>query len=396
VLKFLYKLSLASQKYIHALVRLKVSNFLEGLLLEEEMKKLLSNLPNLLKLSYQGWKEDRASRLSAALAYYTVFSLAPLFIVVIAITGLIWQADVVRAQLLVQIQGLVGVEGADFIAEMITSASNPGKDIVATIIGLITLLFGALGVFNELHNSLNIIWEIKEEKNEGFLQNLKKIIVDRLLSFTMILGIGFLLLVSLVISAGLSASQEALGNAIPLSEVFMQIVNLIISVGVITVLFALMFKFLPDADVAWRDVWMGAFMTSIFFSLGKMAIGFYLGNSAATSSFGAAGSLVLILLWLYYSAQILFFGAEFTQVYANNYGSKILPEDSKQTSRLAESPQTRIDLGQSTLIPVTSYPSEVESSVEKVNQQTARFLFGLMVTSFIAGILTSVFGLKRK
>ena len=361
------------------------------------MKKLLANLPNLLKLSYQDWKDDRAARLAAALAYYTVFSLAPLLVVVIAVTGLIWQADVVQTQLLGQIQSLVGVEGAGFVAELITSASNPRKDIIATIIGLITLLFGALGVFNELHNSLNIIWDIEPEKNEGFLQNVKKIIINRLLSFTMILGIGFLLLVSLVISAGLSASQEVIGNAIPLSEVIMQIVNLVISIGVITVLFALMFKFLPDADVAWQDVWMGAFVTSIFFSLGKMVIGLYLGNSAVGSSFGAAGSLVLILLWLYYSAQILFFGAEFTQVYANNYGSKILPKDSKRTGQLTESPQIRRDLRQPVAIPVTSYsPLETESRFEKENQQTARFVLGLIVTSFIAGILTSIFGLKRK
>lgn len=361
------------------------------------MKKFLANLPHILKLSYEGWQEDHASRLSAALAYYTIFSLAPLLVIVIAITGLIWQADIVRTQLVNQIQGLVGVEGSRFANDLITGASNPVQGIGAAVIGLVTLLFGALGVFNELHNSLNIIWEVEEEKPKGFLQTLKKIVIDRLLSFTMILGIGFMLLVSLVISTGLSASQELIGNMIPLSEFLLQILNLITSIGVITVLFALMFKFLPDAEIAWRDVMVGAFMTSVFFSLGKMVIGIYLGNSAVASTFGAAGSLVVILVWIYYSAQILFFGAEFTQVYANNYGSKILPKDLEPTDQLAKSPQIRRVSIQPVVIPVTSsFPSETESRVEKENRQTARFLLGLMVTSFIAGILTSIFGLKRK
>ena len=231
------------------------------------MKKFLVNLPNILKLSYEGWKEDHASRLSAALAYYTIFSLAPLLVIVIAITGLIGQADVVRTQLIIQIQGLVGAEGSRFANDLITSASNPVQGITATIIGLVTLLFGALGVFNELHNSLNIIWEIKEEKPKGFLQTIKKVVIDRLLSFTMILGIGFMLLVSLVISAGLSFSQETIGNMIPIPEFLLQILNLLISIGVITVLFALMFKFLPDADIAWRDVVVGAFYDLCVFFL---------------------------------------------------------------------------------------------------------------------------------
>src|SRR5512133_1278742 len=291
------------------------------------MKKLFSNLLNILRLAYQDWKEDKASRLAAALAYYTVFSLAPLLVIVIAITGLFWQRDVVQTQVMTQVQDLVGPQGSTFVSSLLSSANKPAQGIIATILGIITLLFGALGAFNALHDSLNIIWDIKEEETKGFWASIKKVIFSRLLSFTMILGIGFLLLVSLVISAGLSAVQETIGNAIPLSEVVMQLINLVISIGVITVLFALIYKFLPDAEIAWRDVWLGAFVTAILFSLGKMLIGLYLGNSAVASSFGAAGSLALLLIWIYYSAQILFFGAEFTQVYANNYGSKIVPEE---------------------------------------------------------------------
>lgn len=360
------------------------------------MRKLLSNLPDLFKLAYQGWKEDRASRLSAALAYYTIFSLAPLLVIVIAIMGLIWEADVVRTQLLNQVQGLVGVEGADFVAGLLTNTGSQAENIAATIIGIITLLFGALGVFNELHNSLNIIWGVGEEQTKGFLQTVKKILIDRLLSFTMILGIGFLLLVSLVISAGLSATQEIIGNAFPLSEFFLQIVNTVTSIGVFTVLFALMYKFLSDAKIAWRDVWVGSFITSVFFSLGKTAIGIYLGNSAVASSFGAAGSLVLLLLWIYYSAQILFFGAECTQVYANKYGSKIVPEGKEETAR-PESKGTG-DLGgqpvltASAAIAITSR----EKQLEKENRQTARFLLGLVTTSFFTGFFTAIFGSKKR
>lgn len=240
--------------------------------------------------------------------------------------GFIWQREVVEAQVMSQIQSLVGVKGARFIADLIKSASNPTEGIVATIFGVITLLFGALGVFNELHNALNVIWEVKEDKAESFLQAVKKAIVDRFLSFTMVLGIGFLLLVSLVISAGLSATQELVGNTFPIPEFFLQILNLIISIGVNTLLFAMIFKYLPDAEVPWHHVWLGVFVTAVLFSLGKMLIGLYLGNSAVASSFGAAGSMVLLLIWVYYSAQIFFFGAEFTQVYANTYGPKILPE----------------------------------------------------------------------
>jgi membrane protein len=223
----------------------------------------------------------------------------------------------------------------------------------------------------------------------------------------MILGIGFLLLVSLVISAGLSAMQETIGNAVPLSEILLQILNLVISIGVITVLFALIFKFLPDAEIAWRDVWLGAFVTALLFSLGKFLIGLYLGNSTVGSSFGAAGSLVLLLLWIYYSAQILLFGAEFTQVYANNYGSKIVPEEGAVAAPAATGqprliPQTgqkptREHRPQPQLaIPAATAISARESRLESENSQTARVFVGLMAASFFTGILTTIFGLRRR
>src|SRR6266498_3042951 len=364
------------------------------------MRKLSSNLPNLLKLTYQGWKEDKASRLSAALAYYTIFSLAPLLVIVIAITGLFWQQQAVQQQVMNQIQSLVGAEGARFVSDLLTSASNSAKGITATILGVITLLFGALGVFNELHNALNTIWDIEEEETNGFLQSIKKVIVNRFLSFTMILGIGFLLLVSLVISASLSAVQTTIRNAFPLSELILQSLNLIISIGVITILFALIYKVLPDAEIAWHDVWPGAFVTAVFFSLGKLLIGLYLGNSAIASSFGAAGSLVLLLVWIYYSAQVLFFGAEFTQVYANNYGSKIVSEGKEATAESRETVRSERKASKEFkpqyAIPVTSTIAASEDKLERENRQTARIIVGMMAASLFTGILTTILRLRRR
>jgi membrane protein len=365
------------------------------------MKKLLSNLLTLFKLSFQDWKEDKASRLSAALAYYTIFSLAPMLLIILAVTSIFWSRDAVQTQVLNQVQGLVGAQGRTFISDLLTSASSPARGILGTIIGVVTLLWGALGVFNELHNALNTIWEVEEEEEtkSGFIEGFKKILFGRLLSFGMILGIGFLLLVSLVISAGLSSMQETIGNAIPLSEILLQILNLIISIGVITVLFALIFKFLPDAEIAWRDVWLGAFVTSLLFSLGKFLIGLYLGNSTVGSSFGAAGSLVLLLLWIYYSAQILLFGAEFTQVYANEFGSKIVPEGERANIPAGASPtgrQPAKNLQPRLPAPAAAAITRREDRLEHQNQQTARVFVGLLTVSFFTGILTTIFGLRRR
>jgi len=188
------------------------------------------------------------------------------------------------------------------------------------------LLFGALGVFGELQNSLNTIWEVKPKPARGFLDGIKRFIVDRLLSFTLVLGIGFLLLASLVVSAALSALGEYIGARWPPADFWLELINFVISFAVVTLLFAMIFKFLPEVDIAWKDVWLGAMVTSALFSLGKFLIGFYLGRSEVGNTFGAAGSLAILLIWIYYSAQILFFGAEFTQVYANRYGSKIVPD----------------------------------------------------------------------
>ena len=281
---------------------------------------------NLLKATFREWLEDGANRLAAALAYYTTFSLAPLLVLIIAIAGLVGGREAAQTQTMAQVEDLLGTEGREFVQGMIESASKPETGLTATLLGSITLLFGALGVFGELQNSLNTIWEVKPKPAKGILDGIKRFIVRRLLSFTMVLGIGFLLLASLVVSAALSAFSEYIGTRWAFADFWLELINFIISFIVVTLLFGMIFKFLPEIKIAWKDVWLGAAVTSILFSLGKFLIGLYLGRSEVGNTFGAAGSLAILLIWIYYSAQILFFGAEFTQVYASRYGSRVVPD----------------------------------------------------------------------
>lgn len=281
----------------------------------------------LMKQAFTEWKEDNASRLAAALAYYTTFSMAPLLILIIAIAGLVGGQQAVHNQVMNQIEGLIGPQGRAFIESMITSASQPRNGLLASGIGIVTLLLGALGVFAELQSSLNTIWEVKPKPVKGMKQGAWRFIKQRMLSFSLVLAIGFVLLAALAVNAALSAFGNVILNSSQFSPLLLQVINELIPFFVITFLFALMFKFLPDAEIAWRDVWLGAAVTSLLFNLGKFAIGYYLGHSTVGSTFGAAGSLVLILIWVYYSAQIFFFGAEVTQVYANRVGLPIVPDE---------------------------------------------------------------------
>lgn len=281
---------------------------------------------NLLKQTVREWRDDAAPRLAASLAYYTTFSLAPLLILIIAIAGLVGGREAAQNQTMAEVQDLLGSDGRQFVQGMIESASRPTTGLTATLIGGVTLLFGALGVFGELQNSLNTIWEVTPKPAKNLWDGIRRFVIKRLLSFTMVLGIGFLLLASLVVSAALSALGQYIGNRWPFGDFLLQVLNFLISFLVITLLFGMIFKFLPEIKIAWKDVWLGAAVTSALFTLGKFVIGLYLGRSRVGSTFGAAGSLAILLIWIYYSAQILFFGAEFTQVYANKYGSRIVPD----------------------------------------------------------------------
>jgi membrane protein len=278
---------------------------------------------NMTKETFLAWNEDKAPRLAASLAFYTMFTLAPLLILVIVAAGLAFGKEAAQGQIIGQIQGLVGAESARAIQDFLAQVARPGSGIVATIIGIATLVIGAWWVFAELQDALDTIWEVAPKPGRSLLAVLKV----RFVSFTMMFGVGFLLLVSLVISAALSALGTFLTSQLPEFQALLQVLNQIISFAVITLLFAMIYKVVPDVTIAWGDVWMGAGMTALLYTIGKYLIGVYLGTSSTASAYGAAGSLVVILIWVYYSAQILFLGAEFTKVYAKRYGSRILPTE---------------------------------------------------------------------
>ena len=274
----------------------------------------------LLKETYKSWDEDRAPRLAAALAYYTIFALAPLLIIAIAVAALFFDEAQVRQNMLSQVGELVGQNARQAIEAMIEGARKPTAGLIATAIGVVTLLVAAGGLFGQLQDALNTIWEVQPKPGRGIWGILR----DRVLSFAMVLGAGLLLLASLIIGTVLSAAGRFMGDA-GYQAWLWQTINLAVSFGITTVLFAMLFKILPDAKVRWRDVWIGAAATAALFSLGRFLIGWYLGQAATESTYGAAGSLVALLIWIYYSTQILFLGAEFTQVYARAHGSEIEP-----------------------------------------------------------------------
>lgn len=288
---------------------------------------MLDTLPNpwrhiglLIRQAAIEWQKDDAARLAAALAYHTAFSLAPLLVIVFAIAGAFWDTEAVHGYFLAETTKLIGPEGAELIRGMVASAGTGNNDIIAMVIGSATLLLGATGAFNHLHGALNIIWDVPKKSIPTGISGLAR---SRALSFGLLLTVGFLLLVSLIVSAAISAMDQFTRGIFPSIQLLLTIINFVISTGLITVLFALLYKWLPDADVDWPDVWAGAGMTALLFSIGKFAIGLYLGNSSIASTYGAAASFAVILVWIYYSAQIFFFGAELTQVYANRYGSRI-------------------------------------------------------------------------
>lgn len=283
----------------------------------------LKQVWRLLKQAFQEWNQDKASQLAAALAYYTLFSLAPLLILAIAIASLFFDNGAVRDQLMGQVESLMGGASADFVRTVLDNANRPGESSgwVASAISVVLLLVGATGVLSQLQLSLNTIWNLEARPGIGLIDQVRK----RLLSLGMVIVIGFLLLVSLVASSVISGFSGYLNMLMPGLDALVQLLNFVLAFGLSTLLFAVMFKYLPDAIIAWRDVWFGAAATAILFSVGKYLIGLYLGNSSFGSSYGAAGSVIILLVWVFYSAQILFYGAELTQVYSRRFGTQIRP-----------------------------------------------------------------------
>ncbi len=283
------------------------------------MAGALGEVVTLGKETVVRWTEDKASALAAALAYYSLFSLAPLVLIAVAVAGLVFGQQAAEGQLYAQLAGLIGDASAKALQAIVANMhQQKSGGVVATIVGLATLFFGATGVFAQLQDSMNTIWKAKPPSTNDIVEFLRV----RLLSFSMVLGIGFLLLVSLLLSAFLAAVGEYLGSFLPGGAAVGQALNATVSLVVVTVLFAMIYKLLPDTYVAWRDVWLGALVTSLLFTIGKFAIGVYLGKASVGSSYGAAGSVVILLLWVYYSSMILYLGAEFTHVYSMRYGSR--------------------------------------------------------------------------
>jgi membrane protein len=319
-----------------------------------------SEVKQVLEMVVNNWIKHSVPRLSASLAFYTLLSLAPLLIIVLAIASAVFGRKAAEGQLVWQIQDLIGREGAITVQTLLRGAQQPGSGMVPTILGLVALSIGATTVVSELRSALNTIWCVPV-KEETTVRSIVSVLVDRTLSFAMVLGIGFLLLVSLAINAALSALGDSYNAFFQTPEWALQFVDFTVTYLVITVLFALLYKLMPDLDIAWRDVALGAALTALLFTLGKTLIGIYLGKAGIASTYGAAGSLVVVVIWVYYSAQIFFFGAEFSQAYAQHFGSRPcdrvaaklkLPGESRNASEIkisppgeqSERPPTKIEL----------------------------------------------------
>lgn len=287
-------------------------------------KQLFKKWWGLLKSTFKEFDEDNAIKLSASLSYYTIFALPPLCIIILYICGIFFGKEAVSGEFFGQINGLVGNEAALQIQETIKNIELSNGNVFAAIFGGIMLIIGASGVFAEIQSSINFIWGLKAKPNKGIM----KFVKNRLMSFSMIAAVGFLLLVSLMVNTVMDVLNARLIVYFPDATVYLfYILNIVILFASTTILFSIIFKTLPDGDIAWKDTLIGSSFTSVFFMIGKFAIGFYLGNSTVASVYGAAGSVVIILVWVYYSAIILYFGAEFTKVYARMYGKKIIPND---------------------------------------------------------------------
>ena len=290
------------------------------------MGRRLTAVWGLLRAAGAAWIKDQAQRLGAALAFYTVLAISPLFVIVFFIVKLWLSATSAREQIFDQIRDLIGPQGAQALETILVDPQHQSQGIVASAIAIGTLIITAMGLFIELQDDLNLIWGVEAKPGQG----LRGFIKNRLLSFAMIVGTGFLLLVSLLVSAALAAASKYFGGMVPATEAIWKVINVLVSLGVVTLLFAMIYKVLPDVKIAWREVWFGAAVTAVLFTAGKSLLGMYLGRSTIASTYGAAGSTVIILLWVYYSSQILFFGAELTQVVACRFGNRIEPASHAQ------------------------------------------------------------------
>lgn len=289
----------------------------------------------LIGKTFDKWNEHQAIRLSASVAFYTLLSITPLLIFITAIVALFFSRQAAQNSLIAEANELVGARGGDLVRGLLANVHGHSSGLIPSIIALVTVLFGASGVFCELRDALNTIWDGKPKGPSGWLG----IVIQRLFSFGMVLSVGFLLLVSLVLSTALSFAGKYLGFLFPLPPELLQVANFLFSFAVVTLLFGLIFKFVPAAKISWRNVIVGAVGTAFLFTIGKFLLGLYLGKASVVSAYGAAGSVVALIVWVYYSAQIFFFGAEFTRVYADEKGRRAAKAESKQIEAAATAPK---------------------------------------------------------
>ena len=286
----------------------------------------LRKIGKLLQETFQEWQEDKASRIAAALAYYTVFSLSPLLVIAIAIAGAFFGRETAQDEIIAQVTALVGEDGVKPVMMALNNMTEPKIRGIASLISIGVLLLGASGIFAQLQDALNTVWKVKPQPGQGMLLFIRK----RVSSFFMVLAIGFILILSLILSAVVSTLSKYKTDYLPGSDILWENLDFIVSLGLMTFIFCLMFKYVPDVKIAWKDVFVGAVITAVLFLFGKFLLGVYLSQGSLGSAYGAAGSLIVLLAWIYYSAQIILLGAEFTQVYARMYGSKIRPSKHSQ------------------------------------------------------------------
>jgi len=339
---------------------------------------------SLVKETAASWSADYAPSMGAALSYYSLFSIAPLLLIVIGIAGLVFGEDAARGAIFGQIQGLVGDESAKAVQSVLQAADKPKQGLLSTVIGLAVLLLGAMTVFGELQNALDRIWRAPARAATSGLWNLLR---TRLLSFGMILGVAFLLMVSLVFSAALAALGKWWG---PAFGSLAHGVDLLVSFGLITVVFALIYRYIPRVHVAWHDVWLGAAVTSLLFAVGKFLIGLYLGKATVASTFGAAGSLVVLMVWMYYSAQIFLFGAEFTWVYAHRLGSRRGQERPRPGMAAAKPAEVQEPRHQSYPLPARHAAAPRPERRTRVSRLRRQHPYAGIGTAFIVGAAAGI------
>ncbi len=335
----------------------------------------------LLKEAASAWVDDYAPSMGAALSYYTLFSIAPLLLIVIAIAGLVFGDEAANGEIFGQLAGLIGEEGAKGVEAMVQAADEPKEGIIATVIGVVVLIIGATTVFGELQNALDRIWRAPVREQSSGWWNLLR---TRLLSFGMILGIAFLLMVSLVLSAAVSAIGKWFGSGG--WEAVAHVLEIVLSFGLMTVLFALIYKYIPRVHIAWRDVWVGAAFTALLLAVGKFLIGLYIGKGSVASAFGAAGSLVVLMVWVYYAAQIFLLGAEFTWVYAHEYGSR-RGQPRPQGSEIESKQKQEIPPARMLPVPVAPAANSVMPEVQRHGKNPLVLVAG----AFAAGAVLAIF-----